>query len=208
MAIRNTILVQLFIISCLYSQVSRYNAKPTVAVFSFEQEGLQQEDYEMFMELLKSELQNTKALIMVDQNQIDEVILEKNYQNSECKSQDCGIEIGKLIGIKNIIVGSLNQVADTCKIQAQLVNVIEGEIEKSVEKTHIGDINEILPKIEIAAWELANLEPTQDMLSAAGLIKEDLEEKPNDSRWPMWLNKTVNYIANRWQGFLSLFTKE
>ena len=206
--IRNTILVQLFIISCLFSQVSRYNAKPTVAVFSFEQEGLQQEDYEMFMELLKSELQNTKALIMVDQNQIDEVILEKNYQNSECKSQDCGIEIGKLIGIKNIIVGSLNQVADTCKIQAQLVNVIEGETEKSVEKTHIGDINEILPKIEIAAWELANLEPTQDMLSAAGLLTEDLEEKPNDRRWPMWLNKTVNYIANRWQGFLSLFTKE
>ncbi len=167
----------MFIISCLFSQVSRYNAKPTVAVFSFEQEGLQQEDYEMFMELLKSELQNTKALIMVDQNQIDEVILEKNYQNSECKSQDCGIEIGKLIGIKNIIVGSLNQVADTCKIQAQLVNVID-------------------------------LEPTQDMLSAAGLLTEDLEEKPNDSRWPMWLNKTVNYIANRWQGFLSLFTKE
>ena len=198
----------MFIISCLFSQVSRYNAKPTVAVFSFEQEGLQQEDYEMFMELLKSELQNTKALIMVDQNQIYEVILEKNYQNSECKSQDCGIEIGKLIGIKNIIVGSLNQVADTCKIQAQLVNVIEGETEKSVEKTHIGDINEILPKIEIAAWELANLEPTQDMLSAAGLLTEDLEEKPNDSRWPMWLNKTVNYIANRWQGFLSLFTKE
>ena len=198
----------MFIISCLFSQVSRYNAKPTVAVFSFEQEGLQQEDYEMFMELLKSELQNTKALIMVDQNQIDEVILEKNYQNSECKSQDCGIEIGKLIGIKNIIVGSLNQVADTCKIQAQLVNVIEGETEKSVEKTHIGDINEILPKIEIAAWELANLEPTQDMLSAAGLLTEDLEGKPNDSRWPMWLNKTVNYIANRWQGFLSLFTKE
>ena len=198
----------MFIISCLFSQVSRYNAKPTVAVFSFEQEGLQQEDYEMFMELLKSELQNTKALIMVDQNQIDEVILEKNYQNSECKSQDCGIEIGKLIGIKNIIVGSLNQVADMCKIQAQLVNVIEGETEKSVEKTHIGDINEILPKIEIAAWELANLEPTQDMLSAAGLLTEDLEEKPNDSRWPMWLNKTVNYIANRWQGFLSLFTKE
>jgi|TARA_B100001964_G_scaffold32919_1_gene34770 TolB-like protein len=198
----------LFIISCLFSQVSRYNAKPTVAVFSFEQEGLQQEDYEMFMELLKSELQNTKALIMVDQNQIDEVILEKNYQNRECKSQDCGIEIGKLIGIKNIIVGSLNQVADTCKIQAQLVNVIEGETEKSVEKTHIGDINEILPKIEIAAWELANLEPTQDMLSAAGLLIEDLEEKPNDSRWPMWLNKAVNYIANRWQGFLSLFTKE
>ena len=198
----------MFIISCLFSQVSRYNAKPTVAVFSFEQEGLQQEDYEMFMELLKSELQNSKAIIIVDQNQIDEVILEKNYQNRECKSQDCGIEIGKLIGIKNIIVGSLNQVADTCKIQAQLVNVIEGETEKSVEKTHIGDINEILPKIEIAAWELANLEPTQDMLSAAGLLTEDLEEKPNDSRWPMWLNKTVNYIANRWQGFLSLFTKE
>ena len=103
------------------------------------------------MEYLIFQLGNTKSLIMVEQNQIDEVILENNYQNRECKSQDCGIEIGKLLGIKNIIVGSLNQIADTCNIQAQLVNVIEGETEKSVEKIYIGDIEEIFPIIDITA---------------------------------------------------------
>ena len=160
------------------------------------------------MEYLIFQLGNTKSLIMVEQNQIDEVILEKNYQNSECKSQDFGIEIGKLIGIKNIIVGSLNQVADTCKIQAQLVNVIEGETEKSVEKIYIGDIEEILPIIDITAWELAGLEPSTEMLEAAGIFPEDTVENSNNNRLLMWFNKAVNYIANRWQGFLSLFTKE
>ena len=160
------------------------------------------------MEYLIFQLGNTKSLIMVEQNQIDEVILENNYQNRECKSQDCGIEIGKLLGIKNIIVGSLNQIADTCKIQAQLVNVIEGETEKSVEKIYIGDIEEILPIIDITAWELAGLEPSTEMLEAAGIFPEDTGENSNKSRLSMWFNKAVNYIANRWQGFLSLFTKE
>jgi len=160
------------------------------------------------MEYLIFQLGNTKSLIMVEQNQIDEVILENNYQNKECKSQDCGIEIGKLIGIKNIIVGSLNQIADTCKIKAEMINVIQGEAEQTVERIYIGDIDEILPTIDITAWELAGLKPSADMLEAAGIFPEDTVENSNKNRLLMWFNKAVNYIANRWQGFLSLFTKE
>ena len=104
------------------------------------------------MEYLIFQLGNTKSLIMVEQNQIDEVILDNNYQNRDCKSEDCGIEIGKLLGIKNIIVGSLNKIADTCSIKAQMINVIEGEAEKTVEQIYIGDIEEILPTIDIKAW--------------------------------------------------------
>ena len=160
------------------------------------------------MEYLIFQLRNTQSLIMVDQNQIDEVILDNNYQNRDCKSEDCGIEIGKLLGIKNIIVGSLNQIADTCSIKAQMINVIEGEAEKTVEKIYIGNIEEILPTIDITAWELAGLEPSTDMLEAAGISPEDTGENSNKSRLLMSFNKAVNYIANRWQGFLSLFTKE
>ena len=57
-----------------------------------------------YFQYLIFQLRNTQSLIMVDQNQIDEVILDNNYQNRDCKSEDCGIEIGKLLGIKNIIV--------------------------------------------------------------------------------------------------------
>ena len=46
------------------------------------------------------------------------------------------------------------------------------------------------------------------MLEAAGVFPEDTGENSNKSRLSMWFNKAVNYIANRWQGFLSLFTKE
>ena len=82
------------------------------------------------------------------------------------------------------------------------------DFEKTVEKIYIGDIEEILPTIDITAGELAGLEPSTDMLEAAGIFPENTDENSNKSRLSMLFNKAVNYIANRWQGFLSLFTKE
>ena len=112
------------------------------------------------MGYLTSELYNTEALIMVEQHQIDEVILKHNYDRPDCKTQDCGVEIGMLLGIKNIIVGSFHQIADTCSIKAQMVNVKDREAEKTIERIHVGNIEGVLPKIQVTAWELANLEPS------------------------------------------------
>ena len=160
------------------------------------------------MGYLTSELYNTEALIMVEQHQIDEVILEHNYDKPDCKTEDCGVEIGMLLGIKNIIVGSFHQIADTCSIKAQMVNIKDREAEKTIERIHVGDIEGVLPKIQVTAWELANLEPSAAMLAAAGIFPDGEEDISKQKRWKIWIKKAVNYIANRWQGFLSLFTKE
>ena len=117
-----------------------------------------------------------------------------------CKDMDCAIEIGKLIGIKKAIVGSFELVADTCNISGQLINIDSSEAEKSVTRTYIGELEGIVPYVQVMAWELADIEAPKDIL----FIVNAKEEVENQIRWKWlgWIIKPVNYIANRIREFL------
>ena len=105
------------------TKLNRYDAKPTLALFTFEGTGMQDEDIALYTGYLRLELHQTKSFILVEKNQINELLREKEYDRMDCKTMDCAIEIGKLIGIKKAIVGSFELAADTCKISGQLINI-------------------------------------------------------------------------------------
>ena len=84
---------------------------------------MQDEDIALYTGYLRLELHQTKSFILVEKNQINELLREKEYDRMDCKTMDCAIEIGKLIGIKKAIVGSFELAADTCKISGQLINI-------------------------------------------------------------------------------------
>ena len=183
------------------SKLNRYDAKPTLALFTFEGAGMQDEDIALYTGYLRVELHKTKSFILVEKNQINELLREKKYDRMDCKTMDCSIEIGKLIGIKKAIVGSFELAADTCKISGQLINIDSSKSEKSATRTYIGELEGIVPYVQVIAWELADIEAPKDILS----IVNPKEEVENQSRWKWlgWIIKPVNYIANRAREFLS-----
>ena len=81
------------------TKLNRYDAKPTLALFTFEGTGMQDEDIALYTGYLIVELHKTKSFILVEKNQINELLREKKYDRMDCKTMDCAIEIGKLIGI-------------------------------------------------------------------------------------------------------------
>ena len=183
------------------TKLNRYDAKPTLALFTFEGAGMQDEDIALYTGYLRVELHKTKSFILVEKNQINELLREKKYDRMDCKTMDCSIEIGKLIGIKKAIVGSFELAADTCKISGQLINIDSSKSEKSATRTYIGELEGIVPYVQVIAWELADIEAPKDILS----IVNPKEEVENQSRWRWlaWIIKPVNYIANRAREFLS-----
>ena len=162
---------------------------------------MQDEDIALYTGYLRVELHKTKSFILVEKNQINELLREKKYDRMDCKTMDCAIEIGKLIGIKKAIVGSFELAADTCKISGQLINIDSSKSEKSATRTYIGELEGIVPYVQVMAWELADIEAPKDILS----IVNPKEEVENQSRWRWlaWIIKPVNYIANRAREFLS-----
>ena len=194
------LLLLLFGSASSQTKLNRYDAKPTLALFTFEGTGMQDEDIALYTGYLRVELHKTKSFILVEKNQINELLREKKYDRMDCKTMDCSIEIGKLIGIKKAIVGSFELAADTCKISGQLINIDSSKSEKSVTRTYIGELEGIVPYVQVIAWELADIEAPKDILS----IVNPKEEVENQSRWRWlaWIIKPVNYIANRAREFL------
>jgi hypothetical protein len=183
------------------SKFSRFTAKPTLALFSFAGEGMSDEDVALYTGFLRLELHQTKSFILVEKIQINEILNEKKYDKMDCNTSDCAIEIGNLVGIKKVITGSFNLVADTCIISGQIINVETKEPEKSVERIYIGELEDINPYIQIMAWEFAGLDVPKNILTIVekpdGMVKEDEKRK-----WAKWIIRPFNYIANRIREFL------
>ena len=81
-----------------------------------------------------------------------------------------------------------------------MINIDSSKSEKSVARTYIGELEGIVPYVQVMAWGLANIEAPKDILS----IVNPKEEVENQSRWRWlaWIIKPVNYIANRAREFL------
>lgn len=189
------------------SKVTRYNAKPTLALFTFKNDSLPVEDLATYAEILKLELHHTKAFIIVEQNQIYELLNEKGYDKIDCITNDCAYEIGRLIGFKKAITGSLEINADTCIVNGELLNIETQSSEIQSVRTYIGEMEKISPYIQIMAWEFASLDPPKDIKS---IVEKDNnpEEKKSRWRWIKWAIKPFNYIANRVRDFLPLPSTE
>ena len=159
------------------------------------------EDVALYTGFLRLELHQTKSFILVEKIQINEILNEKKYDKIDCNTSDCAVEIGNLVGIKKVITGSFNLVADTCIISGQIINVETKEPEKSVERTYIGELEDINPYIQIMAWEFAGLDVPKNILTIVekpdGMVKEDEKWK-----WVKWIIQPFNYIANRIREFL------
>jgi len=193
--------VLVFALTYSQNKVTRYDAKPTLALFTFENDSLPIEDLAFYTQLLELELNHTKSFIIVEQNQIYELLNEKGYDRIDCTSKDCAYEIGRIIGFKKAITGSLKIQADTCIISAELMNIQSQEGEVKSERTYVGEIKNINPYIQIMAWEFAGLDAPKDILEIVEKPDEVTDEEKK-SIWAKWIIKPVNYIANRIREFL------
>ena len=134
---------------------------------------------------------------MVEEHQMNEIILEQKYDNFDCRDQGCGIEIGMILGIKNIIIGTFEQIADSTIMKASIINVKDRETKKSVDKAYQGKLEGLFPLIQISAWEFADLDPPNKLLKKAGLLTDEKNDDLFFKQWAKWIMKYFNLILDR-----------
>ena len=180
--------------SGLFAQANDVSqAKPTAAVLDFEGSGITTQEAQVLTQRLGSELVQTEALIMVERNQMSEIMEEQGFQQSGCTTAECAAEIGALLGVQKMITGSFGKIGNSYTIEARMFTVESGETEKTVSKTYKGEVDGLLPQIQIVAWELVGLMPPADLLAMAGVeVKEEVvEEKPKKKGGSKWFRNTL-----------------
>ncbi|MEE8335260.1 MAG: CsgG/HfaB family protein [Candidatus Neomarinimicrobiota bacterium] len=160
----------------------------TVAVLDFEGRGISQMEAATLTDRLMSEMVATDAVIMVERTQMKEILDEQGLQQAGCTSAECAAEVGALLGVQYMVSGSFGKLGSTFTVDAKMFSVESGQTTKSVSKTYKGEVDGLLPIIEIVAWELVGLQPPAETLARAGLGQAQVAEKvvkPKKVRKPM-----------------------
>jgi TolB-like protein len=115
-----------------------------IAVIDFEGNNISSAEVRALTDRLRSELVTIGQFTIIERGQMDEVLKEQAFQQTGCVSSECAVEVGKLLGVENIITGSISRVGTIYSVSARAFSVASGEIIKTAVYDHSGDIGGLL----------------------------------------------------------------
>jgi TolB-like protein len=143
----------------------------TVAVLDLLSEGLSSAEARMLTNRLRANLVKLNLFTVVDRENMEEILEEQAFQLTGCTSEACAVEVGQLLGVQNMITGSVGHIGRLYIIQLNLLNVESGQIERSATYDYQGEIEMlVLEGINTALLQLFGLTmmATESAISATG----------------------------------------
>lgn len=118
---------------------------PTIAVNDLSPRGVQASDAAIVSERLRSELVRGGAFRVMDRGQMDVVLREQAFQQSgACDQSECAVQMGKLLSVDQMVVGSVGKLGSLYTLSAQLLDVETGAIALSVNQDFQGPVEDLL----------------------------------------------------------------
>lgn len=160
----STLVLSLLLPALALAQQSRV---PMVAVMPFSGRSLDADALEGIASALGSDLLNTGKFRVMERSQMDAILKEQGFQQSgACDGSECAVEVGKLLAVDHMVVGTVAKVGGTYVVTTRLVSVGSGEVLRSVTKNSQAQVDaivtDLLPQL---AHELA--QPTEAAASPA-----------------------------------------
>jgi len=129
--------------------------KLTIAVAEFEALQVSASNGVTVSNFLRSALINMDLFTVVERSNMEMIMAEQKLQWSGCTTQDCIVQMGKVLNVKKIIYGNLSKLGNKFYIVANIVNVETGNIEKSA-KTQSSSLEELDSVIDNLASTIAH----------------------------------------------------
>lgn len=118
---------------------------PTLAVMDLDGRKLEGMDLDVLRDALTVELQNSGKVRVMERTQMNTILKEQGFQRSgSCDASECAVEIGKLLAVDRMVLGSLGRLGETWSMTLRLVNVQTGEVLTSVRDSRTGSIDVVL----------------------------------------------------------------
>jgi hypothetical protein len=150
--------VILVLVACasLFAQTSAKKL-PLVAVMPLTAQGVDSASAQVVSDVLSNELLRTGKVRVMERSQMEKILKEQGFQQSgSCDGSECAVEMGKLLSIDKMVVGSLGKLGGSYSLSLRAVDVDTGEIVGSTQKMQRGEIDEVSANlIPGAAKELA-----------------------------------------------------
>src|SRR3989339_312925 len=139
--------IRIFAFILLAAEAIFSQAPVNIAVLELEAKGIAVQDASVLTDKLRGELISTGRFQVIERGMMNKVLEEQGFQQSgACTSNECVVEIGQLIGVNQMVAGSIGKIENTYLISIRLVDVATGRINKNVQREITGTLTDILKK--------------------------------------------------------------
>jgi TolB-like protein len=171
------------------------SSRDMVAVLDLDAVGASKVEASAMTDRLREELLRTGKFTLVDRSQMQAVLDEQALQQTGCTTQECAVQVGKVLGVKKIVSGRVTKIADTqWLLSAQIVDVETAETLRAESLRFRGDyfsmldegIVTLVAKLSLptgAKPDLAGQLAAQQQAQQAPIAAQPAEEKKSSSLW-------------------------
>jgi TolB-like protein len=129
--------------------------KMNIGVTDLSGRGVDEASTAIISDRLRTALYKEGGLTVLERNAMKDVLKEQGFQQSGCTSDACAIEIGQLLGVNYMVVGTVGKLGRLYTIDVRMIQVSTGKIVYSenvdcdcpIEKVLTGSIVSIAQKI-------------------------------------------------------------
>ena len=134
--------------------------KPYIAILTLDVSGGIPASYApAFTDRLRMEVFKTDAFQVMERNEMDEILKEIGFQMTGCSSNECVIQAGRVLGVGQMVAGSISRIGEIYSISLRVIDVETAKILRVENVDCMGTVEEILTlRIQEAAQKLAGMD--------------------------------------------------
>lgn len=100
-----------------------------IAVAEFSGRNVSSMEAAIISDFLRAELVNTEQFTVLDRQNMETVLSEHKFQLTGCTTEECAVQMGKLLGVKKMVTGNLAKLLDKFYVVINILDVETGKIE-------------------------------------------------------------------------------
>ena len=122
--------------------------------------GMTNAECSLLSDTIRQEFFSSNRYRVVDRNNMDQILKEQGFQLQDCTSQECAVQVGKLLGVEKMVVGTVGKLGQIFVVSLQLINVETGEIDSMASDKCPCTVEELLDQIKTLAQRISGGEKT------------------------------------------------
>jgi len=118
---------------------------PLVAVSDLNPRGIAANDASIITDRLRTELLQTGKVRVLERAEMDKILKEQAFQRSgACDQSECAVEMGKLLSVDRMMVGSVGRIGTLYTLSARILDVRTGEVLFTATQDNEGRLEDLL----------------------------------------------------------------
>tara|TARA_B100001971_G_C17854705_1_gene365202 strand:- start:39 stop:608 length:570 start_codon:yes stop_codon:yes gene_type:complete len=129
-----------------------------IAIIDFEGIGVSIKEARILTQRLASEIISLNVYQLFERSKVDQLLKEQKFQHSGCVDAVCAVEIGKLVGVQHMVIGTVSKIGNTYSVDSRIIDVESGKSFISAKYSTQNSIHDVITNgMESISYQLCNM---------------------------------------------------